>query len=50
VCLGDLVEDELEDGWVVCVICARSFPAAEIQADQELAEISVAAAELPGAA
>ena len=32
VCLGDMAEDEQEDGWLVCLICARSFPAAEIEA------------------
>jgi hypothetical protein len=27
-----MAEDEQEDGWLVCLICARSFPAAEIEA------------------
>ncbi len=32
VCLGDMAEDEHEDGWLVCLICARSFPTSEIEA------------------
>jgi len=35
VCLGDLAEDEQEEGWLVCLICARSFPAADIEALDE---------------
>jgi hypothetical protein len=48
VCLGDMVEDELEDGWLVCMICARSFPTAEIEAMQEPVP-SLQASELRGA-
>jgi hypothetical protein len=49
VCLGDMVEDEQEAGWVVCVICARSFPAAEIEAMQPPTPLP-ARTELLGAA
>jgi hypothetical protein len=50
VCLGDMVEDELDAGWVVCVICARSFPAAEIEALQPPTPLPTRGPQLPGAA
>jgi hypothetical protein len=50
VCLGDLVEDELEAGWLVCVICARSFPTEEIEALEPAAPLPARRPKLPGAA
>jgi hypothetical protein len=50
VCLGDMVEDEIDAGWLVCVICARSFPAAEILAFLTPVELPARVPQLPGAA
>ena len=44
VCGGDLHEDIEDRGWVACFMCARSFPAADVQAVQDAA---VAAAQQP---
>lgn len=32
VCGGDLHEDLEDRGWVTCFMCARSFPAADVEA------------------
>ena len=51
-CGGDLHEDIEDRGWVACFMCARSFPATEVQAltdasadpgVQDTAELTVAA-------
>jgi hypothetical protein len=50
VCLGDMVEDEETEGWLVCIICARSFPTAEIEAMRESIQLPVKTTQWPGAA
>ncbi len=35
VCGGDLHEDIEDRGWVACFMCARSFPASDVQAVRE---------------
>lgn len=35
VCGGDLHEDIEDRGWATCFLCARSFPAAQVQASQD---------------
>ena len=35
ICGGDLHEDIEDRGWVACFMCARSFPATEVQAVRE---------------
>ena len=50
VCLGDMVEDEETEGWLVCLICARSFPTAEIEAMQKPIRLPVKTTHWHGAA
>jgi hypothetical protein len=37
VCPGDLHDDMSEDGWVICMQCARSFPASKVPALERVA-------------
>ena len=53
ICGGDLHEDIEDRGWVACFMCARSFPATEVQAVVEattLPSTTPASAPLPTAA
>lgn len=41
VCTGDLYDDVLDDGWVTCMMCARSFAGADVLAVQRIAKRAV---------
>lgn len=41
VCLGGLYDDLLEGGWVTCMMCARSFVAADVFAVQRAVRLPV---------
>lgn len=42
--------DELEAGWLVCIIRARSFPTTEIEAIEKAGKLPTRTLELRGAA
>jgi len=50
VCNGDMHDDPMDEKWVVCMMCAREFIAADVLGVQRERRVEAPRVELPRAA